>query len=469
MNAVLISTYELGHQPYGLAAPAAWLRDAGFKVRCFDLAVSSLDHDAIREAGVVGFHLPMHTATRLAVPVIRTVRETNPDASLCAYGLYAPMNAELLRRLGVDAVIGGEFEGELVRFAQNANGESANGPLEHNSSGSVVIREKIPYRVPDRSGLPGPGRYAYLTMPDGSRRVAGYTEASRGCKHLCRHCPVVPVYRGRFFAVPRDLVLDDIAQQVWAGAEHITFGDPDFFNGPGHALRIVRALHERWPQLTYDVTVKVEHLVRHARHLSSLKSTGCLFIISAVESIDDAILGRLAKGHTRDDFVRALDACRQAGIDLQPTFVSFTPWISLEDYEALLQAIASLGLGASVAPVQLAIRLLIPEGSRLLELPDVKSVIGTFDESALCYPWRHSDFRVDELQREIEAFVGHAGDTPRAGQFRTIWTLTQQALGRNEPVPHDPSFGTAMLPPALSEPWYCCAEPNPLQRQDGCG
>ena len=42
--------------------------------------------------------------------------------------------------------------------------------------------------------------------------------------------------------VQREIVLADIRQQVAAGAQHITFGDPDFFNGPGHAIAIVEAL-----------------------------------------------------------------------------------------------------------------------------------------------------------------------------------------------------------------------------------
>ena len=108
----------------------------------------------------------------------------------------------------------------------------------------------------------------------------GYTEATRGCKHLCRHCPVVPVYRGAFRIVQQDVVLEDIRQQVAAGAEHITFGDPDFFNGPGHAIPIVEALHREWPALTYDVTIKMEHLLKHRELLPVLKATGCLFVTS---------------------------------------------------------------------------------------------------------------------------------------------------------------------------------------------
>ena len=194
----------------------------------------------------------------------------------------------------------------------------------------------MPFVTPKRDGLPPLSRYAHLVLPGGGTRTMGFTESSRGCKHLCRHCPVVPVYHGRFRAVPVAVVLEDVAGQVAAGAEHVSFGDPDFFNGPTHALRVVRALHERFPGLTYDATIKIEHLIAHAGLLPELAATGCLFLTSAVESVDDRILDHLDKGHTRADFERAAGLVREAGIALAPTFVPFTPWTTLEGYVELL-------------------------------------------------------------------------------------------------------------------------------------
>ncbi len=107
MKVVLLSTYELGHQPFGLASPAAWLSQAAVEVTCLDLAVQRLDEDAVGGADLVAFYLPMHTATRLAVPLIERVRQLNKGAHLACYGLYAPMNETYLRRLGVNTILGG--------------------------------------------------------------------------------------------------------------------------------------------------------------------------------------------------------------------------------------------------------------------------------------------------------------------------------------------------------------------------
>jgi radical SAM superfamily enzyme YgiQ (UPF0313 family) len=444
MNVVLISTYELGRQPFGLASPVAWLRDAGHRATPLDLSRQPLDEAAVRAAHLVCFYLPMHTATRLALPVIARVRALNPAAQLCAYGLYAPLNAGRLRAAGVTTMLGGEFEAELLKLAQDENRRS-----------EFVSLERLKFRTPDRAGLPQLADYARLRLPDGSLRTVGYTEASRGCKHLCRHCPVVPVYNGVFRVVPRAVVLADVYAQVQAGAEHITFGDPDFFNGPAHALEIVRALHREFPRLTYDATIKIEHLLRHAELVPELRATGCAFVTSAVESLDDAVLTRLDKGHTRADFLRAVDLMCAAELPLSPTFIPFTPWTSLASYADLLRTLAELGLVEHVAPVQLAIRLLVPEGSRLLELEEMRALVGDFDGERLVYPWRHPDPRVDELQQQVEAVVALVAkhDVPRAQVFAAVCRLVQelapQAAWEAAPLPARATI------PYLTEPWYC--------------
>lgn len=456
---LLLSTYDLGRQPFGLASPAAWLRRAGIEVACLDLSRDRLDAAAVREAALVAIHLPMHTATRLALPVIERVRAINPAVCLCAFGLYAPLNARLLRRRGVEVILGPEFEADLVavalRIADRSKREPEPGTLNREPEPGTANREPVEpgplpllaFIPPDRSGLPRLERYASLRM-DGRELVAGYTEASRGCKHWCRHCPIVPVYRGRFRAIPVDIVLADIASQVAAGARHITFGDPDFFNGIGHARKVVRSFAERFPGTTYDVTIKIEHLLRHRTDLPLLRETGCLFVTSAVESVDDRVLALLDKGHTRADFSTAVELCWEAGVTLVPTFVPFTPWTTLEGYADLLATIDALDLVEQVAPIQLAIRLLVTPGSRLLELPDLQPHLREFDPEALAYRWAHPDPRVDRLQRDVAALVGRLVEAPRREVFDAIARLAGAACPRR-------ARRNAATIPYLTEPWYC--------------
>lgn len=412
------------------------------------------------DAGLVAIYVGMHTATRIAVKALPRVRALAPKAHLCVYGLYAPMNEALLRGMGVDTVLGGEVEPALVSLCRRLSARK--NPAKQ--SEPVIRLERIAFAVPDRSGLPKLSRYAHLVLPDGTTRIAGFAEGSRGCKHLCRHCPVVPVYEGKFRVVPVDAVLEDIRQQVAEGAGHISFGDPDFLNGPTHGLRLARALHEAFPQVTFDATIKVQHLIEQQALLPELRASGCLFITSAVEAVDDEILRHLDKNHTSRDFDRAVALTRAAGIALAPTFVAFTPWTSPEGYLALLERLVELELVESVPPVQLTIRLLVPEGSWLLKLPGFRERLGAFDPALLGYPWVHDNPRVDRLQQELQAYVARSEQEglPRREVFAAIWRMAHEAAGRAAPA----LAGSLGAPIArLSEPWYCCAEPTEQQLQ----
>jgi radical SAM superfamily enzyme YgiQ (UPF0313 family) len=485
-SALLISTYEMGRQPFGIASAAAWLSAGGWQVRSIDAAKEHVTPDRLGGADLIAFHLPMHTATRLAGPVIVAARRANPDARIAAFGLYAPLNAEWLRSLGVDAVFGGEFEESLASWAgdlretrsperlqrsqnpgQSTDGDSGDSAVvEPNGSVSVtsahsaapaLLRVRLPrihFLVPDRSTLPPLTNYATLQMPDGSRRTVGYTEASRGCRHLCRHCPVVPIYEGQFRVVQPDVVLADVAAQVAAGASHITFGDPDFFNGPTHAMRIVHALHAAHPSVSYDVTIKVEHLLKQRDLVPALAATGCAFVTSAIESIDDQVLAIFDKGHTRDDFVEAVALCRSAGVTLMPTFVAFHPWLTLASYVELLDTIESLDLIDHVAPIQLAIRLLVPEGSRLITTPEMRPHLGRFDPVTLTYRWSHPDARVDGLHDEVMKIVGTRLTADRRAVFEVVSTLAHERAGVPRRHASHPVRARATVP-YLNEPWYC--------------
>ena len=418
MRVLLLSTYDLGRQPTGLAAAAAALRAAGHEVVCVDASRDRVEDDQLRAAERVSVYLPMHTATRLALPLVARAARVNPAARVTAFGLYAQLNAGFLLERGVDAI---EDEASPTSF--------------------------------DRAGLPPLSRYATLQMPDGSHRVVGSTDATRGCKHLCRHCPIVPVYRGRFRAIPADVVLADVAAQVAAGAQHISFGDPDFFNGPTHARRIVERLAADHPGVTYDATIKVEHLLRHADLLPLLRDTGCLFVTTAVESVDDEVLEKLAKGHTRRDFARVVDLCRHIGLTLSPTFVAFTPWTTVESYLDLLATLESLELVEHVASIQLAIRLLVTAGSPLLDLADVKSLVQPFDAQSLTWPWQHADPRVDRLQEEVMRLVGTNAPASRTTAFDAVMDVALVAAGQHARTTH-PVRDRATIP-YLNEPWYC--------------
>jgi radical SAM superfamily enzyme YgiQ (UPF0313 family) len=452
---LLISTYELGHQPFGLASPAAWLKEAGAEVSCLDLAVESLERDIVLQADLVAIYLPMHTATRLAAELITRLRQINSHVHLCCYGLYAPTNETYLRQLGVDTIIGGEFEKGLVDLYQQL---ASTDPKDFKRDEAIISLERQQFRVPDRASLPGLEAYAHLLLPDGRIRTAGYTETTRGCKHTCRHCPIVPIYNGRFRVVQHDIVMADIRQQVESGAQHIAFGDPDFLNGPGHTMRIVEALNAEFPDLTYDVTIKIEHLLKYDHLLPRLRDTGCVFLTSAVESVNDGILTILEKRHTRAGFEDVVVRLHELGMVLNPTFVAFTPWTTPDGYLEMLKVIRNLDLVGHVAPVQYAIRLLIPAGSHLLGLTEVQKLVEPFDHSALYFPWQHPDPVMDQLYVRVFRLVqnNQMNQESRKSLFNNVWQATFDVTDNADSTPStERAWDMSVAPvPRMSESWY---------------
>jgi radical SAM superfamily enzyme YgiQ (UPF0313 family) len=461
---LLIATYELGHQPLSLASPLAELRHAGYAPTAIDTAVESLPDAAIQRARVVAIAVPMHTALRLGVRVAQRVRALNPTAYIVCYGLYAWLNADYLLRESADAVIGGDYEAPLVALVRAVE-ERRSGPVagvrtrEHVAS--PLLRQP-PRLVPDRRGLPPLDRYAQLRHGE-TLALAGYVEATRGCLHTCLHCPITPLYGGRFVAVARETVLADIRQQVRAGARHITFGDPDFLNGPTHSLRIVRALHDEFPDVTFDATIKIEHILKYRGLFPELRALGCAFVVSAVESLSDTVLLRLRKGHTRADVGAALDVLGAADIPLRPSLVAFTPWTTLDDYLDVLDYVAARQLVEQVDPVQYTIRLLVPPGSALLGEADTVRWLGPLDEAAFTYRWEHPDPRMDALYGAVSAAVeaGQQAGKSHQALFRRLRSLALAAAGREESAA---ARATAWLEPALAgqrplphltESWFC--------------
>ncbi|MGH9080811.1 MAG: CUAEP/CCAEP-tail radical SAM (seleno)protein [Acidimicrobiales bacterium] len=452
MRTLLLSTYELGHQPLHAAKATRALLDAGHEVRCVDVAVDALDAEDVDWADRVAFSVPMHTAMRLALRIAESIRARRPEVPLCFYGLYAPVSRDLTVRSAVDAVIAGEYETGLVAW------------IDGEDPGPTIQLGRVRAGVPARHLLPPLDRYTRLAV-GGEERLVGSVEASRGCSHRCRHCPVPVVYGGRVRPVDLAVVVADVDQLVEAGARHVSFADPDFLNAPLHARRVVAAMHQRHPNLTFDCTTKVEHILRHPDVLPELAEAGCAFVVSAFESTNETILEYLDKGHRAADASRAIVSLRQHGIEVRPSWLPFTPWTTIDDLIDVIDFVVAHDLVANVDPVQYTVRLLVPEGSLLLGHAAMAPHLGEYDEERLGWTWRHPDPRIDRLQQELVALVETRVGQGTPATFAAIDALIRsRATGRfDPPSPGSVSKGATGDRAHLTEPWFCCSEPTEAQ------
>ena len=471
MRVLLVSTYELGHQPVHIASPAAALRARGHEVRALDVSVEPWDTSLVEWADGVAFSVPMHTAMRMAVPLASSVRAERPELPICLYGLYAAVGRASTTTAVADLVIAGEYEPALSAWADGLGGKLAPSP---GTDGVVVHLGRSAFLTPARDLLPPLRSYARLVLGD-DERLAGAVETTHGCSHRCRHCPLPVVYDGRLRVVPEEVVVADISQLVDLGARHVTFADPDFLNGPRHAVRVVQAVHTSFPDLTFDCTTKVEHILAHEGLWATMADAGCLFVVSAFESVDDTTLRILDKGHSAAEESAAVIMLRRHGIEIRPSWLPFTPWTKPSELVAMSDFVVAHDLVRNVDAVQYTIRLLVPEGSLLLAAPEVAARLEDYDPARLSWAWKAEDAGLDRLQEELAAFVEEsgAGPAPLASEaifaelderVRSYATATSSGSLPARLGPGRVSMGPPGPRPRLSEPWFCCSEPTLTQQ-----
>ena len=461
---LLISCYELGHQPFSLASPLRFLHNDGMDAAGIDLAVENIEayEEQIKFARLVLVSVRMHNALRLGVAASKRIRELNPQAHICFYGDYAGLNSEyLFEEKCADSTISGEFESAIVDLARAV----VENYFQYKKPPSGVrtlqrmakpVLQRTAFVVPERIDLPQFDNYAHFRDDQGELHLAGSTETTRGCKYVCRHCPVTSVYHGKFFVIPKDIVIADIRNQVERGIRHISFGDPDFLNGPGHARRIIAAMHAEFPEITFDFTARIPHLLRYKHLLSEMKSAGCAFVISAMETLNDNVLDVLDKGHTRSDIMQALDIMKKAKISWRPSLLPFTPWSTLDDYVELLDFVRTHDLIQNIDSVQFSLRLLIPPGSALLGHHANADWIGDLDSANFTYRWIHPDWQMEQLWSQINRVVRQSQneDIDPSKTFSVIEELAYTMAGKT------PSFTRIVsqkrpIPAGLTESWFC--------------
>lgn len=495
MKVLLVSTYELGHQPFHLASSAQVLLEGGHQVICHDLAVREWEPDLIEQVDLVAIAVPMHTAMRLGVELAKQINRQKPLLPLCLYGLYAHIAVD--DDIWVEHCIVGQYEQPLLAWVNSHAYPNKPTEVVHplRTTKLVVNIERHPHPIPARSLLnpiqgyarllsnqrtpPNQQIPAYLptqTCPgDTNGSLAGYTEASRGCSHKCRHCPVPVVYNGRVRSIETDVVMADIDNQVQMGATHITFGDPDFLNLPHHAVTVVEELARSFPRLSFDITAKVSHIIKYEHLWPKMSDAGCLFVVSAFESLNDMILEKLDKGHTAKDEITAVEILRRSQIEPRPSFLPFTPWSTVDDIADIVDFIGECDLVGNVDPVQYTIWLLLPPGSLLLDklTEEMPQCLGSYSREKLTTEWKPKDTRLYGLHKQLGKLVTEyaSNPTPLAKVYEQIKSVVYDETTRKYP----PMFTNPLqqvslrsnIPvddrPRLSEPWFCCAEPTQYQ------
>ena len=436
MKILLTSFYDLGKQPKIIAEIVDRYNSAEIDFDFFDFSVEDQNID-LENYDVLGIYAPMHTATILSIEYIKDKILPN---KMFTFGLYGSVLEDF---------------NSSIRYIKDIESDELALFLEINDDHQFSLKNNIP----NRQIFPDISNYAHLV--DGSNNlIAGSVETTYGCKHSCTHCPVPISFNGTFKTYSLEKIISDVENQVNQGAKHISFNDPDFFNGPIHALKILESLNEKFPSITYDSTIKVEHILKYKKYFKELSSLNMVFVISAFETTNDLVLSILEKNHTSNDLNNSIEISQDFGIDIRPTWMPFSPWTELNDLSNIVNLIEKYKLRETVDPIQLTIKLLIPKHSLIIKKPEINKYLGNYEKNSLSFKWEYENNDVEKLQSSLFDFILNNSELNEHKQYLGMVNIIEKYTDTKLLTNSSYDFKNV---PKLSETWFCCAEPSKIQ------
>ncbi len=459
MNVLLVSTYDLGNQPTTIARHAAHLAAGGHKIKTLDLAIEDFDIEATTWADAVAISIQMHTSAKIALNLVGNLRDSGFKGKIIYFGLSAHLGELLFSQGQIDAIFSGESETAFSSYLNQL--ESGESPAKVN----LKLLEKVNHLVPLRSKLKPLDEYSHIIWGNKSL-VVGPIETTRGCSHGCLHCPVPQVYNKRVRKIDLSTLIDDIDQLVEMGAEHISFNDPDFLNIPAHSELVVSTMRKRHPDLTFDATIKIEHIVKYKKLMRQFKESGLILVQSAFETMDDEVLDLLEKGHNADEAKKAIDFAKSIDLSLRPSWIPFSPWTTYQSIADIVNFSIQYDVLSESDPIQWTIKLLVPKGSLLLANAKLAPIFRDYDEErfTFCYDYIHPE--LDHLQQYLARFMENSQSCEDSlATLKGLYLIIKEHLGTysNSTLIDFPSGVISNNNPRRSESWFCCAEPTAIQ------
>lgn len=436
MKILLLSFYDLGKQPKIISELYSRLKTKYIEVDIVDYSIEDRDIQ-LDQYDAMGIYASMHTASVLAHNYLKN--KILPK-KVFTFGLYGNVLSEL---------------NENIYYVEDFESEKLSTYLNIKFNDNFTLKNT----VPDRKILPDISKYAHLVKGN-TKLIAGSVETTYGCKHSCTHCPVPIVFNRSFKTYSEEKIISDVSNQIESGAKHISFNDPDFFNGPKYSLKILDTLVNKFPSITYDSTIKVEHILKYEKYFTELSKMNMLFVISAFETTNDFILNILQKNHSSYDIEKATEISLLNNMDIRPTWMPFTPWTEIKDLHNIVSFIEKYQLRETVDPIQLTIKLLIPKKSLILTKPEIRKYIGVYDQESFSYLWSYKNPQVGELQETLFEYILQSYDTDENTQYKDMVTLIEEFS--NVKLLSTNGYDYKQTP-KLSESWFCCSEPNQIQ------
>lgn len=391
MKILLISTDEVGFQPLGLACAKPYLSSLA-EVELVDISV--MQEPTCDNYDLIAFSIPTFGAIEQSIQLMTKFRNNGYSKPLICYNQYATVQPESFLLDDNCFIVMGEYETvleELVNaYLEKKSLNAIDFVYSQENKNPLKNLKRTKFLTPDRTSLPKLSNYAYK-----NGKLVGNIETMRGCAHGCTYCSVFAAYQKRVVKIPDEIILKDIDYVVQKGAEHITFIDADFFSTGKKGVRLIKQMHQKYPKLTFDITLRLDDVVRYREFFPALKKYGCIEITSAFEFPSDVVLKEFDKRITLQDMDEGLAILREVQIPIVPTFISYNPWANAEDMIEFGQYLNNTGLMSDIDDMQLKTRLLLYKGSPLLENKTIQKL--ALMDKGYHYEWKHIDQEVDQM------------------------------------------------------------------------
>ena len=408
----LISTFEGGFQPVSLATSAGILKENHIDFTVLDTYVDGFDPDKFHTQEFVGISVPLFDSLMSGISAARKIRAVNKKAHICFFGQYAMLNMKRLVPDEADSCIYGEWEEQLPALINFLGDSGINGsdPLPDNLKSvyicgrSAPAKGYFPVRRKNirilRDNLPPLHKYPQQQIDKlvGRKTVSGATEIVRGCHHKCLYCSVYAAYDGRSIPFKSDHVFEDVKNLVNFGMNHLTFLDADFFSLGKYGGSILKNLNKLYPDLTFDFTTRVDHILENAEFFKELANCNLSFVTTALEFPGEQVLNAVGKNISIDQIETAIRLLRSLNIEINPTFIMFNPWMKMSDVIHFKKFVDRNNLEKTIDPIQYETRLHLYKSSPLLKSPALKGI--ELEEKEFHYEWKHPDPAVDELYKK---------------------------------------------------------------------
>jgi anaerobic magnesium-protoporphyrin IX monomethyl ester cyclase len=350
----------MGFPPIGIMSLSAVLKRAGHECVMFDQADPDTPNEVIIEEikrqrpALVGLSFLSTTSYPYAKILARQIRAVNPTVRLAFGGVFATLNAQLVKLQcpEVDFVCRGDGEQLILDLAERLEDPADVAGLTWSKDGELVHNPNRPmdrnldqWPFPDRESLPLDFVESMPLDVPAVLSLERFTtmQTSRGCPWPCVFCDIPIFNEGKWRSRSAEHVLAEFEHLQKLGYGSVYFVDDHFLLQPKRIEAICRGIGERDVRIHWGCEGRVDSTAQHL--FPAMARAHCRTIMFGIESGSQKVLDRLKKGQTLAEVESAVSNAKRAGIEIvHGFFVVGSPEETVEDIRATFDFASKLRL-----------------------------------------------------------------------------------------------------------------------------